>query len=409
MFNESRSYGVGSTFASENKHFGTLSLNEFNYEIDRIEVGNKTISGTTFIFEGDIHVGVYFKKKDYKVTIKYSVGGTAFLLQNTARIDEPVIIKTTPKPGYEVDRVTVNGNVINNPATSFKMGAEDTEVFVYFKKITYTVNLYCSNNGTATLSQNTAVIGDEITVETKPNENYYAIIEVNGNDISGNRFTLSEAYLGNPNDRGIHVLVSFAKIEQLPVGETVTSGDYEYKVTVDASSTGCGSVMLTKTVDAVAKAVVVPSIVSIKGVDYKVTGIANNAFANDPELTTLTIGNNVTVIGTNAFLGCKKLVRVSGGARIKTIGSKAFASCPKLSSFTISSPYLAKIGTYAFSGDSSLKTIYIKNTTKLSKKGVNKSLNSSKVMTVKVKKSKIKKYKKYFTKKNCGRKVKVKK
>ena len=70
---------------------------------------------------------------------------------------------------------------------------------------------------------------------------------------------------------------------------------------------------------------------------------------------------------------------------------------------------LSKIGTYAFTKDSKLKTLYIKNTTKLTKKGVKKSLKGSSVKKVKVKKSKVKKYKKYFTKKNCGRKVKVKK
>ena len=75
----------------------------------------------------------------------------------------------------------------------------------------------------------------------------------------------------------------------------------------------------------------------------------------------------------------------------------------------ISSKILSKIGTYAFAKDSKLKTIKIKSTTKLTKKGVKKSLKSSKVKTVKVKKSKVKKYRKYFTKKNCGRKVKVKK
>ena len=67
------------------------------------------------------------------------------------------------------------------------------------------------------------------------------------------------------------------------------------------------------------------------------------------------------------------------------------------------------IGAYSFKSDSKLKTIYIKYTTKLTKKSVKKSLKGSKVKTVKVKKSKVKKYKKFFTKKNCGRKVKVKK
>ena len=59
--------------------------------------------------------------------------------------------------------------------------------------------------------------------------------------------------------------------------------------------------------------------------------------------------------------------------------------------------------------DSKLKTLNIKKTKKLSKSGVKNSLKGSSVKTVKVKKSKIRKYKKYFKKSNSGRKVKVKK
>ena len=97
------------------------------------------------------------------------------------------------------------------------------------------------------------------------------------------------------------------------------------------------------------------------------------------------------------------------GYALKTIGTRAFEKCPKLKTFKINSNSLKKIGNYAFSGDKALKTLYLKKTTKLTKSGVKKSLKGSSVKTVKVKKSKVKKYKKIFKKKNCGRKVKVKK
>ncbi|MCR4776396.1 MAG: leucine-rich repeat domain-containing protein [Saccharofermentans sp.] len=70
---------------------------------------------------------------------------------------------------------------------------------------------------------------------------------------------------------------------------------------------------------------------------------------------------------------------------------------------------LSKIAGYAFSNDYSLKTLYLKKTTKLTKSGVMNSLKYSRVKTVKVKKSKVKKYKKIFKKSNSGRKVTVKK
>ncbi len=62
-----------------------------------------------------------------------------------------------------------------------------------------------------------------------------------------------------------------------------------------------------------------------------------------------------------------------------------------------------------FNKDKKLKTIYIKNTVKLTKAGVKKSLKGASVKKVKVKKSKVKAYKKIFKKKNSGRSVKVKK
>ena len=127
------------------------------------------------------------------------------------------------------------------------------------------------------------------------------------------------------------------------------------------------------------------------------------------DFTSVYIPSSVTVIGDDAFSFCYKLVKVSGGAKLKVLGYEAFADCPRLKTFVITSKQLSKIGPYCFTGDKSLKTIYIKNTTKLSKSGVKKSLKGSSVKTVKVKKSKVKKYKKIFKKSNSGRKVKVKK
>ena len=68
---------------------------------------------------------------------------------------------------------------------------------------------------------------------------------------------------------------------------------------------------------------------------------------------------------------------------------------------------LNKIGSSVFYADKQLKTLYLKKTTKLTKKGVKKSLRSSSVKKIKVKKSKIRKYRKIFKKSNSGRKVKV--
>ena len=201
--------------------------------------------------------------------------------------------------------------------------------------------------------------------------------------------------------------VLLPKLGSAVLGEEAEVNGFNYRVTNPAED-GTGGVYLIGVATPTAT-VVIPGTVEIKGNTYKVTRVAANAFFGDTTVKTVTIGVNVLAIEKNAFYGCSNLVKVSGGGRLRTIGINAFARCPKLSSFTITSTALYSIGSQAFYKDSRLKTIYIKNTTKLTKSGVKKSLKGSSVKTVKVKKSKVKKYKKYFTKKNCGRKVKVKK
>ncbi len=144
---------------------------------------------------------------------------------------------------------------------------------------------------------------------------------------------------------------------------------------------------------------------------YKVTSIQTSYDASSlPHIVkSLVIGSNVVSIEDKAFWNCQYLVSVTGGARLKSIGARAFEKCPRLKTFNIASKALSKIGAYAFSGDKALKTLNVKKTTKLTKGGVKNSPKGSPVKTVKVKKSKVRKYKKFFKKKNCGKKVKVKK
>lgn len=134
----------------------------------------------------------------------------------------------------------------------------------------------------------------------------------------------------------------------------------------------------------------VPADVTVNGVKYKVTAIAPKAFFKN-----------------------KKLKKVNVGANIITIGAKAFSKCKKLKTFTVGAN-VEKIDASCFAGSKKLKTLIIKSK-KLTKNGVKNALKGSKVKTVKVKvgnksvnKQYVKIYKKFFTKKNCGKKVKVK-
>lgn len=138
--------------------------------------------------------------------------------------------------------------------------------------------------------------------------------------------------------------------------------------------------------------------------------IGASAFRSEASsyITSIVIPSKVTTIGSYAFSNQKCLKSVTGGAGLKTIGSYAFNKCSALTTFKCTSKNLKTISTAAFYG-TKFTTLYIQNTTKLTKKTVKKSLSGSSVKTVKVKKSKVRTYKTYFAKKNSGRKVTVKK
>ena len=193
-------------------------------------------------------------------------------------------------------------------------------------------------------------------------------------------------------------------------GESFKKDGFEYVVTYPEIN-GNGTVSVTA-YSPNEEQIVFPNVVVYKDVSYKVTRIEHNEAQGAHDNTVLksvVIGSNVTSIANKAFGSCVVLESVTGGSKLTTIGREAFANCPMLKVFNISSKTLKKIGPYAFNGDYALKTLQINKTKKLTKSGVKDSLCRSGVKTVKVKKSKVKKYKKIFKKKNCGRKVKVKK
>ncbi|MDO4869713.1 MAG: BspA family leucine-rich repeat surface protein [Bacillota bacterium] len=117
---------------------------------------------------------------------------------------------------------------------------------------------------------------------------------------------------------------------------------------------------------------------------------------------------DVTSIPSKGFAGAKKLKSVTGGPALTMIGASAFAKDKKLSKCEITSFALSKIGKYAFKKDKKLKTLRIPNAKELTKVGVKKSLKKSKIKSVIIDQSKMRAYKKIFTKKNCGKKVRLK-
>jgi len=169
--------------------------------------------------------------------------------------------------------------------------------------------------------------------------------------------------------------------------------------------------------------VAIPATVKIREKDYKVTQIADNAFASS-KITGVTIPDSVQVIGKNAFSGCAKLKNITipksvtsigAGAfkncsvmtkvtfktsSLKTIGNSAFENCKKLKSITIPKN-VTKIGSKAFSGCKALSKVTFKGT-KVKSIGKNAFKGIKKKATFKVPKAKKKVYKKMLSKKSVG-------
>ena len=81
-----------------------------------------------------------------------------------------------------------------------------------------------------------------------------------------------------------------------------------------------------------AKTVVIPKMVKVDGVNYKVTAIAEKAFAGNKKLKTVIIGADIKKIGAKAFYKCVNLKKVTiqtTKLKAKSVGAKAFAKIHK--------------------------------------------------------------------------------
>lgn len=84
-----------------------------------------------------------------------------------------------------------------------------------------------------------------------------------------------------------------------------------------------------------------------------ITGIAANAFANQTEITQISLPNTVTSIANNAFSDCTSLTTVSGINNVQSIGEYAFKNCDALTSIAIPAG-TTYIGDGAFAGCNNL-------------------------------------------------------
>lgn len=104
---------------------------------------------------------------------------------------------------------------------------------------------------------------------------------------------------------------------------------------------------------------VIPEIVNYEGNRYKVIGIADNAFTNDPFLRSIILPQNVYRIGNNAFALCSSLESCQINGDLESVGEYAFHYDTSIKSLTFPGK-LGKIGCYAFASCESLESIEFK-------------------------------------------------
>ena len=163
--------------------------------------------------------------------------------------------------------------------------------------------------------------------------------------------------------------------------------------------------------DVIEKIVTIPETITVDDVTYKVTEIANKAYANNKTLEKVVISNNIESIGDGAFSGCTNLKSVSIPASVTEIGDTAFANCTALTKVIIPAK-VTKIKKNAFKNNRKLKTIIIKSK-KIKSIGKNAFKNINKKATFylpkKLTKKQLAKYKKMIKKAGISKSVKIKK
>ena len=131
---------------------------------------------------------------------------------------------------------------------------------------------------------------------------------------------------------------------QTALGQTYTSGDYQYTVSNNRATiyyyTGSGG------------AVSIPSGIN----SYPVVSIGSAAFLGSG-LVSVIIPPSVTSIGPSGFANCPNLTSVSIPNSVTSIGSEAFRFCPSLTSVTIPNS-VTSIGGAAFS-NSGLGSVFL--------------------------------------------------
>ena len=320
---------------------------------------------------------VYYNPAETYVNVKVNRGKSEIAgLQdrNTVNRKDRKVSFTFQKKGNNTTKVTVSDSSVAYIARSpYKLDLTDST--------NYQFDVALCKAGSVT-----------ITVTNEENDQY------EGSSVSFTLIVVDDD-LDNEDD--------FNNEDVLDDGDEVTANNQNYIVLSGSERT----MVYSGPVSQSATSVEIAGSVTVDDLEYRVVGIADNAFKNCKKLKSVTIPQTgITSIGTNAFYNCSSLKSITLPQTVTDIGAKAFYKNTSLKQITIPAK-VCRIGTQAFYGCKKLKKVMIK-TTKLTSKTVGakafKGIAGN--ATIKVPKSKEKTYKTMLKKKGItGKKQRIKK
>ena len=325
-----------------------------------------------------------------------------FKVINGSWNDGTTVDKTVTVTGYEGDMLKLMSDQIpavgSKPNANYKEGSWDvvpSEDGTITKDITYTYTYVLSGEISSGLSEE----GSSKSTDKPSSDSTSNSSSGGGGDSSsgggggssssgggvssggGGGSSLGGETSADNNNNAISEKATDGKNPTVSVGSELNATDNNTYIVL-----GGAEVSFIGNSNGDATELIIPKTTTVDGKTYIVTSIADNAFKNNDKIESLIIGDNIISIGENAFAGCENLETIVIGSNVEIIGKNAFDKT------------------------NSLRILKIKSD-KLTKAGVKNSLKGSKVKRVELvgaAKKKAKKYKKYFSKKNCGKKVKVK-
>ena len=242
---------------------------------------------------------------------------------------------------------------------------------------------------------------------------YYCVVTQNNKTVTTDvaKITYQEfAFTTQPADKTVYV----GKDATLKVNY-VGNGTVKWYKTADKAVTTVGATGVTGATTATTDSKTLGIDTDAVGTYYYFAVVTTNGTAKTSNVATVTV-KAYPAVGTKFTSGAAKY-KVTVAATAAAKGSVVVYAPAKNSSTKVTVPAtvtkssvtynVVGIASKAFA-KSKCKTLTIKSKM-LTKAGVKNSLKGSKVTTVKVPSSKVKTYKKYFTKANCGKTVTVKK